>query len=683
MVFAGAFALMLVVTSADTTSVTPIEKVVEMIGDLQAKILAEGTDAQKAYTEFAEFCEDRSRELGFEIKTGKGEVKDLKAAIEKENADQEALTAKIEEISGAIATDEADLKAATAIREKENAVFVAEEKELMATIDTIERAVGILEKELKGGASMLQMQSVKNIAQALNVMVSASFLSMADSQRLSSLMQTSEESDEDDEETGAPAAKVYESKSGGIIQTLEDLLSKAETQLEDARQAETKSLQAYELLAQSLKDEITYATKDLDKAKKALSASKEAEATAEGDLAVTSKDLAEDIKSLDELHSSCMDKATQFETETKSRGEELKALATAKKVIEETAGGAAEQSYGLEQVSFLQVQRSRLASRTDLAKFEAVRLVRSLAKKHRSGSLAQLAVRMVQAVRGGDDPFGKVKGLIQSMIEKLSKEAEADATEKAYCDKEMAESAAKKSDKEAAIESLTTKIDGAMAKSAKLKEEVATLEKELAALAKTQAEMDKLRAEEKAAFEVNSAEMEKGVKGIKLALKVLNEYYAKDDKAHESADGAGGGIIGLLEVCEADFSKGLAEMIADEQAAAAEYDTATKENEIEKATKSQDVKYKTKEAKALDKEVSELSGDKATEEDELAAVMEYFEGIKKRCIAKPESYEERKKKREDEIAGLKEALSILEGEAVLLQKASHRTLRGAKLHSRV
>merc|ERR1739847_217883 len=107
------------------------------------------------------------------------------------------------------------------------------------------------------------------------------------------------------------------------------------------------------------------------------------------------------------------------------------------------------------------------------------------------------------------------------------------------------------------------------AKSAKLKEEVATLQKELAELARSQAEMDKLRAEEKAAFEVNSAEMEKGVKGIKLALKVLNEYYAKDDKAHESADGAGGGIIGLLEVCEADFSKGLAEMIAGEQAAAA------------------------------------------------------------------------------------------------------------------
>ena len=66
---------------------------------------------------------------------------------------------------------------------------------------------------------------------------------------------------------------------------------------------------------------------------------------------------------------------------------------------------------------------------------------------------------------------------------------------------------------------------------------------------------------------MNSAEMEKGVKGVKLALKVLNEYYAKEDKSHSSADGASTGIIGLLEVCESDFSKGLAEMVAAEESA--------------------------------------------------------------------------------------------------------------------
>merc|ERR1719401_2551108 len=194
---------------------------------------------------------------------------------------------------------------------------------------------------------------------------------------------------------------------------------------------------------------------------------------------------------------------------------------------------------------------------------------------------------MRAAGRSGD-VFAKVKSLIQNMIEKLLKEAEADATEKAFCDKEMAETQQKQDDKEASIEKLSTQIDSMSAKSSKLKEEVAELEKELAALATAQAEMDKLRSEEKAAFDVNSAEMQKGVDGVKLALKVLNEYYAKDDKAHGAAEGAGGGIIGLLEVCESDFTKGLAEMVAAEESAVAEYEKVTKENEIEKATKDQD-----------------------------------------------------------------------------------------------
>merc|ERR1719201_2467601 len=105
------------------------------------------------------------------------------------------------------------------------------------------------------------------------------------------------------------------------------------------------------------------------------------------------------------------------------------------------------------------------------------------------------------------------------------------------------------------------------AKSAKLKEEVAELQKELAALASTQAEMDKIRADEKGIYDANKAEMEKGIDGVKMALKVLNEYYAKEGKAHGAAEGAGGGIIGLLEVVESDFTKGLAEMVATEQTA--------------------------------------------------------------------------------------------------------------------
>merc|ERR1719172_526409 len=298
-------------------------------------------------------------------------------------------------------------------------------------------------------------------------MVQATSLSSADASKLTALMQSSE----DDADMGAPAGAVYKGKSGGIIETMQDLFEKAEAQLEEARQTEKKSVQAYQMLAQSLKDEIKYGTKDMDKAKKSLGASEEAKGAAEGDLSVTTSDLDEDTKTLATLHQDCMTGAEDFEAETKSRGEELKALATAKKVIVEATSGASDLSYG-----FLQ---TGMSSSADLAKFEALRLVRDLAQKQNSAALAQLASRMdaaMHASAGAGDPFAKVKGLISSMIEKLLKEAEEDATEKAFCDKEMAETEAKKADKEADIEKLSTQIDSMSAKSAKLKEEVGTLQ---------------------------------------------------------------------------------------------------------------------------------------------------------------------------------------------------------------
>merc|ERR1719487_681068 len=136
---------------------------------------------------------------------------------------------------------------------------------------------------------MMQLQSAGTVAQALSVMVQAASLSSADASKLTALVQSSSEDSSDD--FGAPAAAVFKSSSGGIVGTLQDLFEKAETQLAEARKTETKSVQAFQMLAQSLKDEIKYGTKDLDKAKKDLATSQEAKATAEGDLAVTSKDL--------------------------------------------------------------------------------------------------------------------------------------------------------------------------------------------------------------------------------------------------------------------------------------------------------------------------------------------------------------------------------------------------------
>merc|ERR1712241_950327 len=300
------------------------------------------------------------------------------------------------------------------------------------------------------------------------------------------------------------------------------------------------------------------------------------------------------------------------------------------------------------------------------------------AQKQQLPALIHLTMRMDAAIRSGDDAFGKVKGLIKDMIETLEKEAEEDATEKAYCDKELAETNAKKDAKTNEIKKLSTKIDQMTSRAAQLKGEVAELEKGLSALAKAQAEMDKIRLEEKETYAKAKAEMEEGIKGVQLALKVLRDYYAKGDKAHASDEGGGTGVIGLLEVVESDFSKGLIEMTSTEEAAQAAYDTETKENEIEKVTKEQDIKYKNEEANGLDKATAEATSDRSGVQEELDAVLEYLKGIEDRCIAKPESYEERVRRREAELNGLKEALSILENETSFMQRRTKRTLRGAK-----
>jgi len=676
------FAIVALALCASVQATNPIAKVVQMLGDLEAKIIKEGEVAQKVFSDYSEWCEDRSRNVGFEIKTAQGEVADLKATIQKETADSAALTAKIDELAGSIGTNDADQKAATHIRAKEAADFAAEDKELGDVVNTLERAIAIISREMQGGASMVQLKNAGNIVQALKVMVEAHGLSSKDGSQLTALVQSSQESDSDDADAGAPDAAVYESQSGNIVGTLQGLLDKAESQQADARKKESTEKHNFEMLSQSLDDEIRFANDDMAAAKKALAGSGESKSAAEGNLEVTSKDLAADIAQKADLHHDCLTKAEEFEACTKSRAEELEALAQAKKVIKENTGGAEDLEYGLSQTSF--VQRSALSSGSDLAHFEAVRFVRDLARKQNSPQLAQLASRMATAMRmegaSGDDPFAKVKGLISDMLARLEESAAADATEKSYCDKELSESNAKKDDKNAEIAKLSTSIDQMTSKSAHLKEQVSALNSQLADLAASQAGSDKYRQEEHAAFVTNQADMSQGLEGVKLALNILRDYYATEGKAHGAAEGAGAGIVGLLEVCESDFSKSLAEITTNEETAQGVYDRVTKENAVDKTVKDQDVMYKSAESVRLDKAVAEATSDRSGVQAELDAILEYLVHLKGRCVAVAETYGERKARRDAELAGLKQALDILESQAALVQTSERRSLRHAKLH---
>eukprot|EP00403_Amphidinium_massartii_P026209 CAMPEP_0178403670 /NCGR_PEP_ID=MMETSP0689_2-20121128/17490_1 /TAXON_ID=160604 /ORGANISM="Amphidinium massartii, Strain CS-259" /LENGTH=810 /DNA_ID=CAMNT_0020024635 /DNA_START=87 /DNA_END=2519 /DNA_ORIENTATION=+ len=682
--------------SAEASSTNPLQKTMSMLKDLVSKTMDEDAAAKKAYEELTVYCDKTAKNFQFEIKTEKAKISDLNAVIEKETSEGAALQAKVEELSGSISEAEAQLTDATGVRKKEAEDFAAESKELQETISMLERAIAILEREMsKGESSELQLERSRSLTQVFGALVQASAFSSADAARLTSFVQNANADSLDDEELGAPAAEAYKSHSSTIVETLEDLLDKAKKQLDDAQMEETKSRQNFEKLEQSLKDEMKYSTAEMDAAKKGQQECQEAKAAAAGDLERVSKELTEDKKGLTDLESDCVTKAKDYEEESASRKEELAALNKALEILSDTATGAASQTYELAQQApaFVQVGRSQSRSAmtfrsqakahmraTSSSSIRVVRFVRHLAEHAGSKQMVLLAERLDSLVQAaataGADPFGKVRGLIQDLIARLEKEASADAQHKAYCDKEMAETKEKKEEKTDEIEKLTTKIDSKTAEGAKLKEEVAAIQKELATLTLEQAEADKLRQEENELFLKNKPEMEAGIEGVKLALKVLREYYGSSEESESK--GTSTGIIGMLEVVESDFTKGLAEMMAAEEAAAQVYDKETKENAIIKATKEQDVKYKTKQSVELDKAVAELTSDRASVQEELDAVSEALAKLEDMCIAKAEPYAERVARRAAEISGLKEALEILEGETAFVQrKSSRRKLRGA------
>jgi len=667
----------------------PLGKVVELLDSLYAKVASEGEAEQKAFVEYTNWCDDAASNKRNEITTGERKQGDLEASIGKLTSDVAVSEGKIEELVASIATQTKDMTDATAIRKKEASEFAGNEAELMDSIDTLGRAISIISKEMaKNPAAFAQVDtsSFRNLMTGLTAVMEAASFSAASKQRLAALVQASQASESEEDPMGAPAATVYKTHSTEILDLLEDIKEKAEEDLAALRKAETNAKQNFEMLEQSLTDANENDNKDMADEKAAKSAAEEEKASNTKDLEMTVKALADANSVLASVKNDCMQVAADHEATVAGRNDELKAIADAKKILEDTTSGAVTHSYSLVQLSS---GRSQMRTSVDLKKAEVITAVQQLARKYHSSALAQLASRMQAVVRlgtaAGEDPFVKVKGLITDLIAKLEAEASAAAEEKAYCDDQIAKTEEKKSELEEDMAALTAKIDKAAATSAALKADVKELQGELAALAKLQAEMDSIRSEENAAYTKAKADLTLGLKGVRDALSVLSGYYGSAAASmlqggegewqpakpvlHSAATGAGSSIIGILEVVESDFAKNLAQEEAEEADAQALYDKTTQENKVTNTMKSQDVVYKTKEFKSLDKSVSDMTSDRAGKDVQLKAVMEYYAKVNDRCIAKPESYEERKARREAEIAGLKDALEILAGEAVLLQQA--------------
>jgi len=647
------------------TAVNPVGQVLDLLQKLHDTVVKDGEVELKQFEAFAEWCEDQAKERQYEIKTGNAQADSLRAAIEKAEADIESANSTIEAHSADIAANEQDLKAATDIRAKEHKAFKKDEAELVKTVDMLRRAQSVLKRELSKGASFAQMpQEIKNLISSLSVILDAAMFDSADRKKLQAFLQSAQEG------VNAPEAAAYESHSNGILDTLADMQEKAEGILEDTRKTEVNSRHAFELLQQSLQDQLKVERDGLSNTKKQLAATSEVKGQAEGDLANTIKDLEEDKNYEKKLAANCQERAVDHEVSTKGRAEELAALSAARKIIAKATGGAASRQYE----SLVQVSES-----TDLyTRIE--KNIKTLGRKDNSASLVQLAGQIRATVSMNRDVFAKVKGLIQDMIKKLVTDAQAEASHKAFCDKETSTNEAKRNKLQAESTKLSTRLEKAQAGIAALKGQIAELNKAVADIAASQKKMDGMRESEHAEYLKAKADFEQGVTGIRGALKVLRDFYASENEGafvqepatstHSKSADSGNGIISLLEVAESDFARSLAEANAAEEDAVSEYEATTQENKVSTATKRTSAEGKTQESARLEQVISDATSDRDGVNEELTAVQEYLEKLRPQCTTEPESYESRKARREHEIEGLKSALEILENETALVQTSS-------------
>jgi cbb3-type cytochrome oxidase cytochrome c subunit len=123
-----------------------------------------------------------------------------------------------------------------------------------------------------------------------------------------------------------------------------------------------------------------------------------------------------------------------------------------------------------------------------------------------------------------------------------------------------------------------------------------------------------------------------------------------------------GGVVGMIEVIQSDFARLEAETSASEAQGQKEYDDFMGDSSVTKAQNEKDIEHKTAKKQNEEQALQEKKGDLEGTQKELDAALAYYDKLKPSCIDSGVSYEDRVKRREEEIESLQEALRILNGE---------------------
>merc|ERR1719171_3292255 len=623
-------------------------------------------------------------------------IQDLQAKRAQLDLDIQALNEEIAGYEEAIAE-------AKKMRGDEVKTFDEALTDMEKAISALERAIETLK------ASKPSLAQVKSLVRTSLLMADAMDM-MPKSRKVVTMLLS-----EDQPITDVPVSD-YDYHSGGIIETLEGLLNtfrERKTTLEsDNETAESD----YNIAMQAALDQLKQAQETLENKQKEKTETTEEIATSQADLTETNAMLNDDRVYLKDLTDKCETKAKLWDQRSQMRADELSALTQALSVLESAVAEKAEatgkggrslnqketetETKEVKPVAFVQEKlvRKMVPDENAEKREKLVSLLTSMGKKLQSTVLSTLALKVAK-----EDPFKKIKAMIQELIEKLLQEEADEANHKGWCDTEISKTLKDRdyrlrdiTDLHSSIEKLNARKEKLNLTKTELTEEIATLEEDLA-------NQTAAREEEKEEHEQTIADSEEGLSAIKEAIDILDHFYktaakalvqqpSVDDEApdagfddtYKASQGAATGILGMMEVIMGDFERTIKETTAAEEQAKRDFIEYERETKMSIAAKKNALEATTSELTEVMDQLGTAGDELRTQQELLDTAVKTWEELLPGCVADPGmSYEERVARREQELQALKDAYCILDDQeagcsGVFLQKSSEtKRLRGA------
>jgi len=643
---------------------------------LSSQITAEGKKEAEQYDKYACFCKEQADEKLYNIEKSEKIIKKQTAKIAKLETEISELNADINALTLLIEEKEAAIKAAEDTRNEQHEKYVATDNDMQAAIKAIKGAIKALKDskgELKGDADTDFMQIKKLASQVLKV-VHPRLLSQ---KQHAALVQISEPG----------KAHAFEYQSNDIIAVLEGLKDEFLQNKKELDESEFETNSAFERKRLGLQNEVKFANKDKNEKEQILEAKSEELHLTEQEKSAETDAMNADQAFLDTVTTECEQKAKDWDQRSKARSDELTALADALTTLQEGAANqySANKKLNLAQksTSFLQVSGTSSQSMQLTATLGASQLLSKVARDLHSPVLSVTAMK----VKLMADHFVKVRAIVKDLISKLEDDAEAEATQKGFCDTNMAAALTDRDTGNAQIEEAMATISKITAEKEELEQEIQDLKKAIADNLKALNEATELRNGEKADNEATIETSDEGKTAVELAINILKEFYENAfiqtgkyvppnadrsgktvaDRAPEvfsgdyhGSQGASKGIMGLLDVILSDFERTIDTTQTSEDTAQASFEAFEADTKQDNEDKEDEIDTKEGRISDIEDELVETEEDKGDATKLKENALTELKKLKPMCVEGEETYAQRVAKREKEIQALKDAQQMLD-----------------------